>query len=162
VFTVTPPPPSPDLISAASGLAPMQAPCDCRAPRRPNTAHAVVLDPGGLDTKVEQSQFVSRRHSSSESRRARLCDRGRGATRRFAVDPVQGLTIVQALSLAWGATPNASVSKSNSHPRPAWGPYSDHLEPTPHDSRSRSRQPVRDRDSSSFPTALLESTESQP
>jgi polysaccharide biosynthesis/export protein len=30
----------------------------------------------------------------------------------FAVDPVQGLTVVQALSLAWGATPNASVSKA--------------------------------------------------
>jgi polysaccharide biosynthesis/export protein len=30
----------------------------------------------------------------------------------FAVDPVQGLTVVQALSLAWGATPNASVGKA--------------------------------------------------
>jgi polysaccharide export outer membrane protein len=30
----------------------------------------------------------------------------------FAVDPVQGLTVVQALSLAWGATPNAAASKA--------------------------------------------------
>ena len=30
----------------------------------------------------------------------------------FAVDPVQGLTVVQAVSLAWGATPNAAVSKA--------------------------------------------------
>jgi polysaccharide export outer membrane protein len=30
----------------------------------------------------------------------------------FAVDPVQGLTVVQALSLAWGATPNASAAKA--------------------------------------------------
>ncbi len=30
----------------------------------------------------------------------------------FAVDPVQGLTVVQALSLAWGATPNAAVGKA--------------------------------------------------
>jgi polysaccharide export outer membrane protein len=30
----------------------------------------------------------------------------------FPVDPVQGLTVVQAISLAWGATPNAAVSKA--------------------------------------------------
>ena len=30
----------------------------------------------------------------------------------FAVDPVQGLTVVQAVSLAWGATNNAAGSKA--------------------------------------------------
>ena len=30
----------------------------------------------------------------------------------FAVDPVQGLTVVQAISLAWGATPNAAATKA--------------------------------------------------
>ncbi len=30
----------------------------------------------------------------------------------FPVDPVQGLTVVQAISLAWGASPNAAASKA--------------------------------------------------
>jgi polysaccharide biosynthesis/export protein len=30
----------------------------------------------------------------------------------FPVDPAQGLTVVQALSLAWGATPNAATTRA--------------------------------------------------
>jgi len=103
-----------DLISAASGLAPNAGRLVTVVHRDdPNTAHAVVLDPGGLDTKVEHNPNLSPGDTVLVSRAGLVYVIGDVVRPGgFAVDPVQGLTIVQALSLAWGATPNASVSKA--------------------------------------------------
>jgi uncharacterized protein involved in exopolysaccharide biosynthesis/protein involved in polysaccharide export with SLBB domain len=103
-----------DLISAASGLGP-------NAGRLVNvfhrddahTGHAVVLDPNGTDTKVEHNPELAPGDTVLVSRAGLAYVIGDVVRPGgFAVDPVQGLTVVQALSLAWGATPNASVAKA--------------------------------------------------
>ena len=103
-----------DLISAASGLAP-------GAGRLVNifhrddakTPHPVVLDPSGTDTSVEHNPELAPGDTVQVSRAGLVyvvgdVQRPGG----FPVDPAQGLTVVQALSLAWGPTQNAAMSKS--------------------------------------------------
>jgi polysaccharide biosynthesis/export protein len=103
-----------DLISAASGLGP-------NAGRLVNITHredahisrAVVLDPNGTDGKVEHNPELAPGDTVQVSRAGLVYVIGDVVRPGgFAVDPVQGLTVVQALSLAWGATPNAAVSKA--------------------------------------------------
>ena len=103
-----------DLISAASGLSQNAGRLVTVVHRDdPHTAHAVVLDPSGLDAKVEHNPDLSPGDTVLVSRAGLVYVIGDVVRPGgFAVDPVQGLTIVQALSLAWGATPNAAVSKA--------------------------------------------------
>jgi polysaccharide export outer membrane protein len=103
-----------DLISAASGLAP-------NAGRLVNifhrddaqTPHPVVLDPSGTDTATDHNPELAPGDTVQVSRAGLFfvvgdVQRPGG----FPVDPAQGLTVVQALSLAWGTLPNAANSKA--------------------------------------------------
>ena len=103
-----------DLLSAASGLAP-------NAGRLVNifhrddaqTPHPVVLDPSGTDTATDHNPELVPGDTVQVSRAGLVfvvgdVQRPGG----FPVDPAQGLTVVQALSLAWGPTQNAAISKA--------------------------------------------------
>jgi len=99
-----------DLISAASGLSP-------NAGRLVNvfhrgdskTPHSVVLDPGGTDTTFDHNPELSPGDTIQVSRAGLVYVVGDVIRPGgFAVDPVDGLTIVQALSLAWGPSQNAN------------------------------------------------------
>jgi polysaccharide export outer membrane protein len=103
-----------DLISAASGLAP-------NAGRLVNvfhrddakTPHPVVLDPGGTDTATDHNPELAPGDTVQVSRAGLVfvvgdVQRPGG----FPVDPAQGLTVVQALTLAWGPLQNAAGSKA--------------------------------------------------
>ena len=101
-----------DLISAASGLSP-------NAGRLVNvfhandskTPHPVVLDPGGTDTSSDHNPELSPGDTVQVSRAGLVYVVGDVIRPGgFAVDPTQGLTVVQALSLAWGPTINANVT----------------------------------------------------
>ncbi len=100
-----------DLISAASGLSP-------NAGRLVNvfhqgdskTPHAVVLDPSGTDSTSDHNPELTPGDTVQVSRAGLVYVVGDVIRPGgFGVDPVQGLTVVQALSLAWGATQNASA-----------------------------------------------------
>jgi polysaccharide export outer membrane protein len=103
-----------DLISAASGLAPS-------AGRLVNiyhrddakTPHPVVLDPSGTDTAADHNPELAPGDTVQVSRAGLVyvvgdVQRPGG----FPVDPAQGLTVVQALSLAWGPSQNAAMGKA--------------------------------------------------
>jgi polysaccharide export outer membrane protein len=103
-----------DLISAASGLSP-------NAGRLVNVFHRddaktpnpIVLDPSGTDTAVDHNPELVPGDTVQISRAGLVyvvgdVQRPGG----FPVDPAQGLTVVQALSLAWGPTQNASMGKA--------------------------------------------------
>jgi polysaccharide export outer membrane protein len=103
-----------DLISAASGLAPS-------AGRLVNifhrddakTPHPVVLDPSGTDTGADHNPELSPGDTVQVSRAGLVYVVGDVLRPGgFPVDPAQGLTVVQALSLAWGPTQNAAMSKA--------------------------------------------------
>ena len=103
-----------DLISAASGLAPS-------AGRLVNifhrddakTPHPVVLDPSGTDTASDHNPELAPGDTVQVSRAGLIYVVGDVLRPGgFPVDPAQGLTVVQALSLAWGPTPNAAMSKA--------------------------------------------------
>jgi polysaccharide export outer membrane protein len=103
-----------DVISTASGLT-------ANAGRLVNvlhrddakTVHPFVLDPGGTDIKTEHNPELLPGDTVLVSRAGLVYVIGDVVRPGgFAVDPAQGLTVVQALSLAWGTTPNASFSKA--------------------------------------------------
>jgi len=100
-----------DLIAAASGLSPNAGRLVSVFPREdPQTRHPYVLDPTGTDKKADHNPELAPGDTVLVSRAGLVYVVG-DVTRPggFAVDPVQGLTVVQALSLAWGATPNAAA-----------------------------------------------------
>jgi len=103
-----------DLISAASGLSPNAGRLVSVFHREDaHTGYAVVLDPSGTDAKTDHNPELEPGDTVLVSRAGLVYVIGDVIRPGgFAVDPVQGLTVVQALSLAWGATPNASVSKA--------------------------------------------------
>ncbi len=103
-----------DLISAASGLSP-------NAGRLVNvfhrddakTPHPVVLDPSGTDTAVDHNPELAPGDTVQVSRAGLVYVVGDVLRPGgFPVDPAQGLTVVQALSLAWGPSQNAALSKA--------------------------------------------------
>ena len=103
-----------DLISAASGLSPS-------AGRLVNvfhrddakTPHPVVLDPSGTDTAADHNPELAPGDTVQVSRAGLVYVVGDVLRPGgFPVDPAQGLTVVQALSLAWGPTQNAAMSKA--------------------------------------------------
>jgi len=103
-----------DLISAASGLGP-------NAGRLVNvfhrddakTPHPVLLDPSGADTTTDHNPELAPGDTVQVSRSGLVYVVGDVLRPGgFPVDPAQGLTVVQALSLAWGPTQNAAISKA--------------------------------------------------
>ena len=103
-----------DLISAASGLSPNAGRLvnifhrdDARTP------HPVVLDPSGTDTDTDHNPELAPGDTIQVSRAGLVyvvgdVQRPGG----FPVDPAQGLTVVQALSLAWGPSQNAAMGRA--------------------------------------------------
>jgi len=103
-----------DVISAASGLAPSAGRL-VNVFRRddPKTPHPVVLDPGGTDTGSDHNPELTPGDTVQVSRAGLVYVIGDVVRPGgFPVDPAQGLTVVQALSLAWGPAQNASTSKA--------------------------------------------------
>jgi polysaccharide export outer membrane protein len=103
-----------DLISAASGLAPSAGRLVNVFHRSdPKTPHPVVLDPGGTDTASDHNPELLPGDTVQVSRAGLVFVIGDVVRPGgFPVDPAQGLTVVQALSLAWGPTQNAATSKA--------------------------------------------------
>jgi polysaccharide biosynthesis/export protein len=99
-----------DLISAASGLAPDAGRLVNVFTRDdPKTPHPVVLDPSGTDTQTDHNPELSPGDTVQVSRAGLVYVIGDVVRPGgFAVDPVQGLTVVRALTLAWGQSQNAS------------------------------------------------------
>ena len=102
-----------DLVSAASGLSPNAGRLvNVFHQRDPKTPHAVVLDPSGTDTSSDHNPELSPGDTVQVSRAGLVYVVGDVIRPGgFPVDPVQGLTVVQALSLAWGPSQNAAVGK---------------------------------------------------
>lgn len=95
-----------DVISAASGLAPSAGRLVNVFHRGdPKTPHPVVLDPSGTDTGSDHNPELEPGDTVQVSRAGLVYVIGDVIRPGgFPVDPAQGLTIVQALSLAWGQT----------------------------------------------------------
>ncbi len=103
-----------DLISAATGLSPSAGRL-VNIYRRddPRTPHPVVLDPGGTDTAAEHNPELEPGDTVQVSRAGLVYVIGDVIRPGgFPVDPAQGLTVVQALSLAWGPSQNAAASRA--------------------------------------------------
>jgi polysaccharide biosynthesis/export protein len=103
-----------DLISAAAGLSPNAGRLvNVFHQGDPKTANGVVLDPGGMDTSTDHNPELSPGDTVQVSRAGLVYVVGDVIRPGgFAVDPVQGLTVVQALALAWGPSQNAAVGKA--------------------------------------------------
>jgi len=102
-----------DLISAASGLSSAAGRLVNIFHRNaPQTAHPVSLDPSGSDLKQDHNPELDPGDTVQVSRAGLVYVIGDVVRPGgFPVDPVQGLTVVQALSLAWGPTANAATGK---------------------------------------------------
>jgi len=103
-----------DLISAAQGLTPAAGRL-VNVYRRddPKTPHAAVLDPSGIDTAADHNPELAPGDIVQVSRAGLVYVIGDVVRPGgFAVDPAQGLTVVQALSLAWGPSVNANARKA--------------------------------------------------
>lgn len=103
-----------DLLSAASGLSPNAGRLvNVFHQSDPKTPHAVVLDPSGTDSSSDHNPELSPGDTVQVSRAGLVYVVGDVIRPgEFPVDPVQGLTVVQALSLAWGPSQNAAVGKA--------------------------------------------------
>jgi polysaccharide biosynthesis/export protein len=103
-----------DLISAASGLGPNAGRLVNIFHRDdPKTPHPVVLDPSGTDTAADHNPELSPGDTVQVSRAGLVYVIGDVVRPGgFPVDPAQGLTVVQALSLAWGTSQNAATSRA--------------------------------------------------
>jgi polysaccharide biosynthesis/export protein len=102
-----------DLISAASGLAPSAGRLVNIISRSdPETPRAVALDPSGTDKSSNHNPELHPGDTVQVSRAGLVYVVGDVIRPGgFPVDPVKGLTVVQALSLAWGPTQNAALGK---------------------------------------------------
>jgi polysaccharide export outer membrane protein len=103
-----------DLISAASGLSPNAGRLvNIFHQADPRTPHPVVLDPGATDTASDHNPELSPGDTVQVSRAGLVYVVGDVIRPGgFPVDPAQGLTVVQALSLAWGPSQNAALTKA--------------------------------------------------
>lgn len=103
-----------DLISAASGLSGNAGRLVNVFHRDdPNTPHPVVLDPGGTDAAADHNPELAPGDTVQVSRAGLVFVIGDVVRPGgFPVDPAQGLTVVQALSLAWGPSQNAASGKA--------------------------------------------------
>jgi polysaccharide export outer membrane protein len=103
-----------DVISSASGLAPTAGRLVNIVHRNdPKTPHPVVLDPSGTDTSSDHNPELLPGDTIQVSRAGLVYVIGDVVRPGgFPVDPAQGLTVVQALSLAWGPGQNAATGKA--------------------------------------------------
>jgi polysaccharide export outer membrane protein len=103
-----------DLISASSGLSQSAGRLVNIFHRNdPQTAHPVVLDPGGTDTATDHNPELLPGDTVQVSRAGLVYVIGDVVRPGgFPVDPAQGLTVVQALSLAWGPSQNAATGRA--------------------------------------------------
>ena len=103
-----------DLISAAAGLSPSAGRLVNIYHRDdPRTPHPVVLDPGGTDIGAEHNPELSPGDTLQVSHAGLVYVIGDVIRPGgFSVDPAQGLTVVQALSLAWGPSQNAATTRA--------------------------------------------------
>jgi polysaccharide export outer membrane protein len=103
-----------DLISAAAGLSPNAGRLvNVFHQSDPKTPHPVVLDPSGTDTTADHNPELSPGDTVQVSRAGLVYVVGDVIRPGgFPVDPVQGLTVVQALSLAWGPSQNAAAGRA--------------------------------------------------
>ena len=103
-----------DLISSAAGLSQNAGRLVNVFHRNdPNTPHPVVLDPGGTDTGTDHNPELSPGDTVQVSRAGLVFVIGDVVRPGgFPVDPAQGLTVVQALSLAWGPSQNAAAGRA--------------------------------------------------
>jgi polysaccharide export outer membrane protein len=103
-----------DVISAAAGLS-QNAGRLVNVFHRddPKTPHPVVLDPGGTDKDADHNPELNPGDTVQVSRAGLVYVIGDVVRPGgFPVDPAQGLTVVQALSLAWGPSQNAGATKA--------------------------------------------------
>jgi polysaccharide export outer membrane protein len=103
-----------DAISQASGVAPGAGRLVNIIHRNePNAPQRVALDPDGIDPRSEHNPELSPGDTVEVSRAGLVYVVGDVIRPGgFPVDPVQGLTVVQALTLAWGPTQNAAATKA--------------------------------------------------
>jgi polysaccharide export outer membrane protein len=103
-----------DLISAASGLSQSAGRLvNVFHRNEPQTPHPVVLDPGGTDTGSDHNPELQPGDTVQVSRAGLVYVIGDVVRPGgFPVDPAQGLTVVQALSLAWGPSQNAATGRA--------------------------------------------------
>ena len=103
-----------DLISAASGLGSNAGRLVNVFHRDdPKTPHPVVLDPSGTDTAADHNPELAPGDTVQVSRAGLVYVIGDVVRPGgFPVDPAQGLTVVQALSLAWGTSQNAATGRA--------------------------------------------------
>ena len=103
-----------DLISAASGLSPSAGRLVNIFHRvDPRTPYPLVLDPGATDHAADHNPELLPGDTVQVSRAGLVYVIGDVVRPGgFPVDPAQGLTVVQALSLAWGPAQNAATRKA--------------------------------------------------
>jgi len=103
-----------DLISAASGMSSNAGRLvNVYHRSEPKTPHPIVLDPGGTDSGTDHNPELSPGDTVQVSRAGLVYVIGDVVRPGgFPVDPAQGLTVVQALSLAWGPSQNAAANKA--------------------------------------------------
>jgi polysaccharide export outer membrane protein len=79
----------------------------------PKTPHPVILDPSGTDTSSDHNPELMPGDTVQVSRAGLVYVVGDVIRPGgFSVDPVQGITVVQALSLAWGPSQNAATTRA--------------------------------------------------
>ena len=103
-----------DLLAAASGLGPNAGRLvNIYHKSDPKTPHAVVLDPEGSDTAGEHNPELAAGDTVEVSRSGLVYVVGDVIRPGgFPVDPLHGLTVVQAITLAWGPTANAATTRA--------------------------------------------------
>ncbi len=103
-----------DLVAAASGLAPGAGRVANIYHRNdPRTAYPVMLDPNGADPDKDHNPELSAGDTVEVSRAGLVYVVGDLVRPGgFTIDPAQEITVVQAISLAWGPSQNAALTKA--------------------------------------------------
>lgn len=103
-----------DLVAEASGLAPGAGRVVNVFHRDDSkTAHPVILDPTGADPNSDHNPELSPGDTVQVSRAGLVYVVGDLVRPGgFTIDPAQGITVVQAITLAWGPSQNAALSKA--------------------------------------------------
>jgi polysaccharide export outer membrane protein len=103
-----------DLVATASGLTPGAGRVVNIFHRdAPGTAHPVVLDPTGADLDGDHNPELIPGDTVQVSRAGLVYVVGDLVRPGgFTIDPAQEITVVQAISLAWGPSQNAALSKA--------------------------------------------------
>ena len=103
-----------DVVAQASGLAPGAGRMVNIFQRDdPRTAHPVVLDPTGADPGGDHNPELNPGDTVEVSRAGLVYVVGDLVRPGgFTIDPAQDITVVQAISLAWGPSQNAALTKA--------------------------------------------------